>query len=247
MPELAPLALATLAVFAGTLTRVLTGFGFSLVAVPLLSLAWAPARAVAVAVVFQALSALPVAWRDRRKVDRRLLAGVCVGALVGMAPGLLLLNGLSEPALRGVLAVTFLGCIFLSLDPRRWTGPATWPRVIGVGLCAGLTQGLAAAPGPPLMAGLLSMRGLDASRIRATATVIFCLLGAVSWAALGHGGALSVLSPLACALMGAGMLAGNRLGDMLFDRTSERGFRRLALGVMMASALVTLIPLLEKS
>lgn len=247
MLEPATLALATLAVFAGTLTRVLTGFGFSLVAVPVLSLAWAPARAVAVAVVFQTLSALPVAWRDRRQVDRRLLFGVCAGALVGIVPGLALLNTLSEPVLRGLLTLTFLVCIFLSLNPRRRTGHASWPRVLGVGLGAGLTQGLAAAPGPPLMAGLLSMRELDASRIRATATVIFCLLGAASWAALGRGGALSVLTPLGCVVMGGGMLAGNWLGDVLFRRTSERGFRRLALGVMMASALVTLIPVLEKS
>lgn len=233
-------------VFLSTILRTMTGFGFALLAVPLMTLLWPPLQAVAIVAVFQTLSTLPVLLNEAGLVDRKLLAGVSIGALVGMAPGLWLLNFLPEAVLRLALAATFLLSIAALLVKGHFSGKATPMRLTVIGLVSGFGQGLAAASGPPLMAGLLSIPALEARAIRVTASAVFCLLGLVSLTTLGMGGALKALSLWQYAIVGAGLLMGHWVGEKLFSMIGDRDFRRLALLMLIASAFITLVPLWKK-
>ena len=83
------LVIAVFGVFAAALLRGFTGFGFGLAAVPLLSLALAPARVVPLVVVLQVIvgvGGLRSAWRlcDWRAV-RALSPGLVLGTPIGVA------------------------------------------------------------------------------------------------------------------------------------------------------------------
>lgn len=240
---LLPLAATTAIVFSGTLVRAVSGLGFSLVAVPLLSLVWTPAQAVAIAVVFQTLSTLPIVAGDYRLLDWRLLARICAGGVVGMLPGLALLQWLPDDAMRVALAGILLLSIAVIVAGRRLVRTMTPGRLTLVGICAGLGQGMAGVAGPPLMSGLLAMPDLGPRVIRLTAATVFLILGAVSVAALGMHGSLGVMTAGEYATAGTGMLAGHLAGERLFARAGASGFRRYVLVVMVASALLTLVPL----
>jgi len=242
-PAWMPLAATTLIVFSGTLVRAVSGLGFSLVAVPLLSLVWTPAQAVAIAVLFQTLSALPLVSAEYRNIDWRLLARICAGGLAGMLPGLALLQWLPEPAMRVALAAILLLSVALIVVGRRLIRNMTPARILLVGLCAGVAQGMAGVSGPPLMAGLMAMPGLDPRTIRLTATSVFLILGLVSVATLGWHGAFGVMAPGSYAIATAGMVGGHLAGERLFALAGAAGFRRYVLLVLFASALLTLAPL----
>lgn len=245
MTEVTGWMIATAAgiVFFSTILRTLIGFGFALLAVPLMTLLWPPLQAVAIVAVFQTLSTLPVLVREFALVDRRLLAGVSIGALFGMVPGLWLLHYLPEVLLRVALAATFLLSIAAVLLKGRFGEIASPLRLTVIGFCSGFCQGLAASAGPPLMAGLLSIPSMEARAIRITASAVFCLLGLISLATLGAGGALKTLTLWQYAIVGIGLLAGHWVGEKMFSVVGDRDFRRLALLVLIVSALITLIPL----
>lgn len=238
-----PLAATTAIVFAGTLVRAVSGLGFSLVAVPLLSLVWPPAQAVAIAVLFQTLSTIPIVAREYRSLDWRLLAHICGGGIVGMVPGLVLLQWLPESAMRVVLTAILLLSIGIIVAGRRLVRSMTPARLTLVGLCAGVAQGMAGVSGPPLMAGLMAIPELDARVIRLTATSVFLILGLVSVSTLGMRGAFAVMSVSDYAIAGIGMIGGHLAGERLFTMAGTAGFRRYVLLVLFASALLTLAPL----
>lgn len=237
------IAATALAVFFGTLVRTVSGFGFSLAAVPLLALVWAPPQAVAIAILFQTASALYGVARQHRHVDWRLLGGVCIGAPLGLIPGLMCLQSLPETTLRLTLASLILLSAGAIMSGARLPGPITRWRLLWVGAASGFTQGLAGAAGPPLMATLLASPSLSAATIRATATAVFLVFGLASLLYLGVGGALSGLTPMEYAIVGTGMLAGYVAGDRLFRLASEQTFRQLSLLLMVISAVLMVVPL----
>ncbi|MGY8524305.1 sulfite exporter TauE/SafE family protein [Paracidovorax citrulli] len=238
-----PLAATTAIVFSGTLVRAVSGLGFSMVAVPLLSLIWPPAQAVAIAVLYQTISTIPIVAGGWSQLDWRLLARICAGGMVGLLPGLALLQWLPDPAMRLALATVLLLSIAIIAAGDRLIRTMTPNRLLLAGVCAGVGQGMAGIAGPPLMAGLLAMPGLDARAIRLTATTVFLILGLVSVVALGAQGELGVMTAGEYAIAGTGMIAGHVVGERLFALAGSAGFRRYVLLVLTASALMTLVPL----
>jgi len=242
-PGLGALAATGLIVFAGTVLRSVSGLGFSLVAVPLLTLVWPPQQAVALAILFQTLSTLPLVASQRGHIDWPVLRRVCAGAVAGILPGLALLQWLSDTWLRLVLTLVLLLSIGLIAGGRRLVPAMTPWGLRCVGACAGFGQGLAGVPGPPLMAGLLATPGLDARTIRATATAVFLCLGSASLASLALHGAFAAVALAAYAVSALGMVGGHVVGERLFALAGGGGFRRLVLLVLLVSALLTLAPL----
>lgn len=236
------LAATGVIVFAGTVVRSVSGLGFSLVAVPLLTLAWPPQQAVALAVLFQTLGTLPLVASQRAHIDWPTLRSVCTGAIAGIVPGLALLQCLSDTALRLLLTALLLLSIGLIAAGRRLVSTMTPGRLRCAGVCAGFGQGLAGVPGPPLMAGLLAMPNLGSRAVRATATAAFLCLGSVSLAGLALHGTLAALPLPALAVAALGMMCGHKVGEYVFARVGGNAFRRLVLLVLLVSALLTLAP-----
>lgn len=239
----APLAATGLIVFAGTVLRAVSGLGFSLVAVPLLALVWLPQQAVAIAVLFQSLSTVPLVASHHRHIDWGVLRRACLGAAAGILPGLALLQWLSDTALRLTLTLVLLLSIAVIVAGPRLIRRMTPARIVLAGACAGFGQGLAGVPGPPLMAGLLALPHLDPRAVRVTASAIFLLLGMASVVSLLMHGAYEAMAPVGYAAAILGMACGHLAGEKLFALAGAAGFRRLVLLVLSASALLTLAPL----
>ena len=83
----------------------MTGFGFALVATPLLALTVDPRNAV-VATAAAALSmTATVAIRQRHHAEWKVAALTLAGTVVGLPLGLLVLEVASDPVLTGLIAV----------------------------------------------------------------------------------------------------------------------------------------------
>lgn len=241
---LSTLAATTAIVFASTVLRAVSGLGFSLAAVPLLSLIWPPQQAVAIAALFQTVSTLPLLASQFRLIDWRVLARLIAGGLVGLVPGLALLRCLHDTALRVTMTLVLLLSIAMIVSGRRLIHTMPPVRVALVGATAGFGQGLSGVPGPALMAGLLAMPELEPRVVRVTATAIFLILGSVSVASFALHGAFGAMHDRDYAIIMFGMIGGHLVGERLFALASATGFRRIVLVVLVASALVTLAPLL---
>jgi uncharacterized protein len=175
-------ALAAAAVLAGALLQSATGFGFSLLAAPLLFALLGPARAVgALLVLGVVLNLLTLASERRRpRPLARESALVLAWAAPGTVAGVLVLRSLSPVALQLALTAAILATLVVRRRAVRrapaWAGPLA-------GFSAGALTTATSASGPPLITYLLG-RGHEPVEVRDTLTFCFLCLGAFGALAL---------------------------------------------------------------
>jgi uncharacterized membrane protein YfcA len=228
-------AITAVAVLSGATLQSATGFGFGLVAAPLLFAATSPEEAVGLMMILGLeINALTLAGERRRPRPLRAEAVALVSwALPGMLAGVLVLRSLDATALQVVVTVGVLASLAVRRlrpapgDPGRWALPAA-------GLAAGALNTATSTSGPPLVLYLLR-RDAEPAVVRDTLTVIFLafsILGALALA----------VTQTTEAIPGAGWVAGLLPLVLLGHLLGRRGFVRLAGGRRYELALtVTLV------
>ncbi|MBO4207920.1 sulfite exporter TauE/SafE family protein [Micromonospora echinofusca] len=220
-------------VLVAAVAQAVSGFGFALVAVPLLAVTTDARTAVVAAALPSLALTLVTMLRERRHIRWRTTALVAASALLGAPLGLLLLVVTPDRLLTALIAVMVLGCTVLV-----WSGVRmhAGPGVVGaVGVLCGVLTTAVGTNGPPLVAALHAL-GYDPRTFRATLAAIFTgtgSIGLVGFLAVGqvHGDALriGVLGIPAVAL-------GWWLGNLIFARIGPVVFRRVMLVGLTASA-----------
>ncbi|MBP0492950.1 sulfite exporter TauE/SafE family protein [Pararoseomonas indoligenes] len=237
LPSTGALAAVTLIVALCAVFRGFTGFGFAIIAVPLMSLALPPILAVALAAGLQLLGGL-LDFRDAaRQCHWPSVRWLAVGSVLASPLGTLMLAWLPADVARLVLAgacgVAVLalggGQGFRSMPGRGTTATA--------GALSGLFNGLAAMPGPPAVAYYLALP-MPPAQVRASLLVFFlfsALLSSGSLLVIGAVGRAEALLVLAGTPL---MLAGSRIGAALFRRLGG-AHRRISLVTLALVALLT--------
>jgi uncharacterized protein len=229
---------AAAAVAAGAALQSATGFGFSIVAAPLVFAVVEPEEAVGLLIVLSSLvNVLTLATERRRpRPVLRESAVLLAFALPGAVAGVAVLRALEPLALQ--VAVS-LGVV-ATLVARRVAGGRSTPIWAGpvAGLTAGALNTSTTTAGPPLIVYLLG-RGLDPGQMRDTLPV--CLLGlnvvaAVALALTGTTGA--VPDGALVALLVPVVVAGHLAGRPLFAALVRSGrYEAVLTGVLLASVL----------
>ncbi|HYM90399.1 MAG TPA: sulfite exporter TauE/SafE family protein [bacterium] len=214
------------------------GFGFPLLAVPLLSTIMGPRVAIPVIAIPTLLSNVLVV----RRGGAGRAAGVVWMALAGLAAGTVagaLLLGSLDPgrlsALVGAVAVLYVLATALHLTLRI---PTTGVRLAGpvFGVAAGLLGG-STGISSPLLASYLHLLRLEKREFVFWLTMMFFVVNicqVVVYARLGlYSGPVLAIALWACAPMAIGTLAGLALQD----RLDPRVFERIVLAVVFAASL----------
>lgn len=217
--------------------QAITGFGFALLAVPLLALV----MHVDTAVVGGSLASLALtagtAVRERHHVRWRTTVMVSGVAILGLPLGLFILEVFTDRALGALVGVAVLvSTLIVWRRPRLGGG---WPTLTGVGLLVGVLTTATGTNGPPLVAAFQSM-GYPPRAFRATIAAIFTVCGVASVAFFVAG--REVTAPVvAVTLIGLPSAAiGWWTGDRLFHRIDAVRFRRVVLIALVIASMVTL-------
>jgi uncharacterized membrane protein YfcA len=209
-------AAACLGVVAGTVLQAAIGFGFSLVAAPLLFAAIEPEPAVVLLLVLGLevnLLTLVTERRRPRPLPRPTLI-LLACALPGALAGVVLLRALPGAALQVAVTLGVAG----TLAARRVT-TAHVPAWLA-GVAAGALTTSTSTNGPPLLLHLLG-RGATPSEVRDTLTTCFVGLSAIGGAALLAAGDPQLPDgSLVLALVPA-VVAGHLVGRRAFARLSQ--------------------------
>ena len=232
------LIMTIIGVFAASVLRGFTGFGFGLAAVPLLSLALPPVGVVPLVVTLQVvigIAGLPAASKE---CDWRAVRLLAPGLVIGIPIGLLILTTLPANPVRLVIGLIIAMSVWLIQRGIRL--PLNPSRVIsfGVGLVSGIISGLASMGGPPVIVFLLAL-GHSAARMRATAIVYFMLSGCVSLIPMTMRGLITRDILLWTLVSLPVLFGGSRLGTLAFHKAKPRHHRMVALVIL--SALATLL------
>jgi uncharacterized membrane protein YfcA len=225
-------------VLAASVIQAVTGFGFALVAMPLLQLVVEPHAAVVGGGLASLLMSLGIGWRERTHVRWSSALPLMAATGVGMPVGLLVLTTLDATALTVLTAVMALGCTILV-----WRGlrlPPGRASVYGAGLVSGVLTTATGTNGPPLVAAFQAMR-YEPREFRATLAGVFSftsVFGVVGFLVAGQVNRPSILvGTIGLPAVLLGWWAGNRL----FTRIDAPRFRRVVLGALIVSCLVTVM------
>ena len=235
------IALAALAVFVGAALQSATGFGFALIAAPVLFALLGPREAVTAGVLLGlVLNALTLATERRRPAILAREAATVVGwSLPGLALGALALRELPERPLSVLVAVAVLAGLALRLRgagsavvarPRTWHGPAA-------GFSSGALASSTSLSGPPLVFWLLA-RGTPRGTMRDTLAAIFVAQALLALPALLATETFTLPDGM-WALLAAGC-AGQLVGRRAFAWLHGARYERAVLVVLALSALVAL-------
>lgn len=145
-----------------------TGFGFNLLAVPLLAILTSAKEAVVVALVTGTVVNAALAISNWRRVNTTVLGIVLIGSIPGVAVGASVFAGVSDNLLKLIIAIlTALFAIQLVAKPATRRLRVTKARLLVVGILSGTLAATTGMGGPPLVA-FLSQALSDADEIRTT-------------------------------------------------------------------------------
>lgn len=230
-------ATACAGVVAGAMLQAATGFGFSLVAAPLLFAAIDPEPAVvALLVLGFEVNVLTLATERRRpRPLRRSTAILLACALPGALAGVAVLRSLPAEALQ--VAVTLGVAGTLAARRVRSAHVPAW----AAGLAAGALTTSTSTSGPPLLLHLLG-RGVAPEQVRDTLTACFVGLAGIGAVALFATGDPELPDGVLVLALLPAVLAGHLVGRRGFARLSEGGrYEPVLTAVLLVAVLVGLI------
>lgn len=234
-------ALAVVAVIGfAAVVQTVTGFGFSLLAVPPLTLVLGPNDAVAVALVLLVPANVLLTASEWRHVDRPAAARLLTGSALGLPVGLALLRVASPDALRVAVAVAVLASIVIIVTgrPRVGGGPRT---LLAAGFATGALTTSITTNGPPTVLALQA-REPAPGPFRATVGVVLAAASLAGVALFAVDGRLGGDVPSAVVVGVPALIGGWALGVGMRGRVPVHWLRRCALGLLLVAAGATLVP-----
>lgn len=233
------LLVVVLASLAGATVKSVTGMGYPVLAVPLITLVLGVEDAVVIVALPNLAANVYLCWESRDARDRTRDLPLLVGfGIVGAVVGTIALVRLPEEPLLlvlalaiGVFVVNFFRRPDLAIDPRTAT---RWSPVVGS--IIGVLQGAIGVSGPVVATWVHAYR-LPPRVFVHTVTFIFGVTGAVQIVVLAVQGQFSGVRLLAAAAAAVPVAIATPLGIRLRDRLAGPTFERVVLVVLLVSAV----------
>ncbi len=214
----------------------LTAFGFALVMVPLLSLAWEVKPAVVTSTVLGTIILLPLLYEVRGHIRPRRVVPLFMGSLVGIPLGIVVLERIDATALEVVVAlVVIVAALLMYLSPEVPFKRSVPPLSFLVGGISGLLRAATSMGGPPVVIYTLTFER-EVERFRATLLAFFLPASLVTIAGLAIAGRIDGDVLLATAVGLPAAVLGSLVGRWARTRVSMAIFRLVVLGVLFASS-----------
>ncbi len=218
------------------------GFGFALLAVPLLSLAVPPQTAVVVVFLHGTGSSLLTATHRRGDVDRAEATRLSLGAVVAMPLGALILVTASAGTLRLALGVVTCSAAIFMLLPATKGRPDLVVRpwtTYTVGALSGVLNTALATNGPPLVV-YLRARGLAVAAFRGTISAVFVVSDVVGLVILLATGAVHAAAVHYFVLTLVPAVVGWAVGSATASRLRHHHFVRMVDLLLLVSGALAI-------
>jgi uncharacterized membrane protein YfcA len=235
----ADISLTIIVVLLAAMVQSTTGFGFSLLAVPLLSMVIPTENAVVVAATLGMLTSSAQAIGQREHGDRPTVTRMLIGAAIGAPFGLMLLEVATNRQLKFGLAAVISS--FLIINLRGLTLEHGGRGVdLGAGVLSGVLNTSLSTNGPPLVMALHA-RHLSPSVFRATISAVLAGTGVITLALfVGSGRYTADVRELLIVAVPA-MIVGYLVGARIRPHIDPRRFRQAVMALLAATAAITLV------
>ena len=234
----AALAISVIAFVSGA-ARGFSGFGSALIFMPLASSLAPPPLVAAVLLIIDIVAAAPLVPNAWRHADRKAVAIMALGALVGTPLGTYALTQLDPLTTRWIISAFVFALLMLLVSGWRYRGKDHLPIAVGIGGLSGFCSGLAQTGGPPIVAYWLG-RPIAAVVARANILAFFAASDLFSLASYALAGLITPGALKFCVVVGPVYAIGVLLGATLFGKASDVLFRSICYALIALAALIGL-------
>jgi uncharacterized membrane protein YfcA len=239
MATLTALYIFGIVFFAGII-QTITGFGFALVAAPLLTFVIAPKEAVVTVLFIGILMKGFLVYKTWHEGAFGRIFFVFAASVVGALPGAYVLRAVSDGTLKALIGLTLLAATAAMATSRPIVIRRHGLAKTLAGLLSGFFGATTSLNGPPLVLYMMN-QGVDKTTIRADLARYFFIgnaatLGIAAFMGSVQADRLAVYAALAL----PATIFSWWIGQRIFERVDGERFRAIALVVIGASGLVTL-------
>lgn len=244
MPTLAAVAAVSAIVFLASVLQRTVGFGFALLAVPLLTFAVPAKTAVVITFLDGAATSAWVLYHRRRRVDPEATRRLGIGAVLGAPIGVVILRVISPGGLRLVVGITT--CVaaawIIGSSRRRAAVPARAPRwrTVSLGFVSGVLSTSVATNGPPVVYEL-RRRDLHGDAFRATVSAVFVIADVVGIPLLASAGLITVHTLVLAGISLVPCVAGIAVGAWISGRMEPSHFVWAADVLLLVTGVATVV------
>ena len=239
--ELLMLCIPALAIFLASFFATVTGFGFGLIAVPLMSLVISVKVAIICGLIITVLLRIITMYNTRKIFSWEVVLTTVLGSTMGMLPGSYVLKIFSLAHLKIFLAIVLLMATYLMGKQYHLEIKSKTLGRLTAGFFSGFFGASTSVAGPPLVIYFLN-EGTEKDKMRANMIWIFgrSFVGMfIINFFMGNMNNITdwnVLLPMIPA-----MILGIVLGEKFFERLDQELFRRLAIIIVCVGAVMMLL------
>ncbi|OJV64484.1 MAG: hypothetical protein BGO41_12800 [Clostridiales bacterium 38-18] len=233
-------AFAALIILVASIVQGATSFGFSLLALPLLSFFFDIKVVVPALVCFSLVLNLMILIKLKLKPDIKLLLPLVIFATLTIPIGVKALILIDEHLLKQLVSGILLMVSLLMFFGVKIYFKNKWITYSIAGIISGVLNGSVSLSGPPIVV-LLSNEGVSRDDFRATLSSLFFILNIITIVMYAQGGLLINLQLYKLLYLTPIMIVGTFMGIYLGNKINEVFFKRLVLLMLMAMSIINLI------
>ncbi|MEN0088439.1 MAG: sulfite exporter TauE/SafE family protein [Pseudomonadota bacterium] len=231
-------ALATVAMATG-IVRGFAGFGTGMIFIPAAAAIYSPPLAVIAIWIMDGLPALAILLPALRNVAWRTVLPVAAGFAATVSVGVWILLNFDSDTVRWGISLVIFTCVALLVSGWAWRGAKPLWASFAMGSIAGVTGGAASLPVPAVLAWWRAIEQ-PASTTRANMIVFLFLTEMMAGFAYWQGGVFTSLGVAIGIAVSPPYLLGLLLGQKVFKGADPKIYWRVAICVILASALLGL-------
>ena len=232
-------------VLAAAFTQGLTGFGFALVAAPLLLFIMDPRSVVVLNTIVPSLVCLLIVVQSRKQVKFKGMVPIAVASVFGVPLGAYVLLAISPDVLKlAIAALVVLFSIPLLLgQSHRFRRER--PLSLVIGFISGFLSSSTSLSGPPVILFLVN-QGWEREVMRASLSAYFLFGSVVALGWLSLAGVVTGEMVLTSAILLPASALGFAIGALVLPRVNAELYRRIAIIIVMGAGLVSIFSILGR-
>ena len=221
-------------------TQGVTGFGFGLLAIPLLSLFIGIKTAVPLCSLLGILVTAFLSLRLRKHIDRRKILPLLFGCIPGVAAGTLMLKKAPTELLSVLMGILLIAYSLYRLTGKRQPRGINEKWAYAAGFFTGAISSAFSAGGPPTII-YTTLRGWDKDEIKATLSGFFLSGGLMVITAHAITGLTTSLVLHYFLLSAPVVTLGVYIGSLLYDRTDTVVYLKLLQCLLLVMGVLMII------
>lgn len=231
---------AALIVLAASLVKGTTGFGFALVATPLLLLLWEPLVMIPVLIPTGMAADILIVTQNRHRLEWGRVAPMAAAGVLGIPLGTVILLIVPSAALKIGVALVVLASAIILMTGARVNIPRERVASGVAGFISGLLLTSTTISGPPVTLLLINQRWAK-DVFRTSLALFFLTLQGFAIVSLAVSGVLTFSTLVVSMTLWPSVLLGYALAVRVLPHIPQEAFLRIATVVVMAAGVLALV------